>query len=256
MTSRWPESGTRCMRNLPNAIILCGGAGLRLKSVIRETPKVMACVSGHPFLELLLHQLSRHGFSRVVLAVGFRKEAIRSHFGDSAFGLNLVYSEEDEPLGTGGALGKAAHLLESDTALVSNGDSYTDLDMCRFVNKHKSSQADISLAVVRTDGRRDAGSVFADSDGTLKGFAEKYNHDAAPFINAGIYLFSKSRLREIRPGMQVSLERELLPDWLSAGCAMRVFVAEGNCVDIGTPERFLNAQRELEKVANGITALR
>ena len=121
------------MPSTPDAILLCGGAGLRLRSVIGDAPKGMASVAGRPFLELLLRQLRRHGFERAILAVGYRKDVIQSHFGERAFGLHLAYSVESSPLGTGGALRNAADLIESDSVLIMNGDSYTDADLSEFV---------------------------------------------------------------------------------------------------------------------------
>jgi len=233
------------MRNLPDAIVLCGGAGLRLRSVTGEGPKSMATVAGRPFLELLLRQLRRHGFFRVLLALGYQKDIIRSHFGAETFGLQIIYSEESSPLGTGGAVRNAAGLLETEIALVMNGDSYTDLDLGQFVVEHRASKADVSLAVVPADGRTDCGSVFADSSGRLTGFAEKTDAAGAPYLNAGIYLLSKSILLEIPSGLQVSLERELLPRWLREGRSIRTFVGGSACVDIGTPERFREAQQVL-----------
>jgi len=233
------------MPSLPDAVILCGGAGTRLRSVTGDAPKVMASVAGRPFLELLLRQLHRHGFERAIMAVGYRRDAIRSRFGDEACGLRLSYSEETDPLGTGGALRNAVQLLESEIALVMNGDSYTDLDLDAFVASHQATAADASLAVVPADGRADCGSVFADAEGKLTGFAEKQDNARAPYINAGIYLLSKSLLLEIPSGLQISLERELLPRWLEAGRSIRAFVAGTRCVDIGTPERFSEAQQVL-----------
>jgi len=233
------------MPSLPDAVILCGGAGTRLRSVTGVAPKSMASVAGRPFLELLLTQLHRSGFRRVLMAVGYQKEVIRAHFGPAFLGLQLVYSEESTPLGTGGALRLAAPLLETDFAIVMNGDSYTEVDLGRFVEEHLARKAEISLAVVPADGRTDCGSVFADAAGTLSGFAEKQEGSGAPYLNAGIYLLPKSLLLKVASGVPLSLERELLPRWLEEGRAMRTFVTGGACVDIGTPERFREAQHAL-----------
>ena len=213
----------------------------------------MASVAGRPFLELLLRQLHRYGFPRAIMAVGYRREAIRSHFGTEAFGLNLAYSEETIPLGTGGALRNAVHLLESDCALVMNGDSYTDLDLGRFVAEHWAKKAGVSLAVVPADGRTDCGSVFADADGWLAGFAEKEDNTKAPYINAGIYLIPKSLLLEIPAGDQTSLERDLLPRWREERRSIHIFVGASACIDIGTPERFRDAQQSLAGVEQSPT---
>src|SRR5437879_3618271 len=101
MTNRWLSSGRRCMRRMPDALVLCGGAGLRLRPVTGGGPKPMAVIQGRPFLELLLRQLRRSGFEKVILAVGYRQEEIRQYFGGRPFDLNLTYSLESWPLGTG-----------------------------------------------------------------------------------------------------------------------------------------------------------
>src|SRR5271166_4910654 len=196
------------MRSMPNtadAILLCGGAGLRLRSVIGNAPKGMAAVAGRPFLELLLRQLRRHGFERAILAVGYQKDIIQSHFGEQAFGLYLAYSVELCPLGTGGALRKAADLITSENVLIMNGDSYTDTNLREFVFDHHEAKADISLVVVHADGRGDCGSVLLDGVGKLLGFAEKQDPFHTPYVNAGIYMMSRQMLYEIPPGLEVSL---------------------------------------------------
>src|SRR5262252_9230661 len=99
------------MPSMPDPVLLCGGAGLRLRSVIGNTPKGMANVSGRPFLELLLRQLRRHGFERAILAIGYGGDAIHSYFGEQAFGLQVAYSAESCPLGTGGALRYAVDMV-------------------------------------------------------------------------------------------------------------------------------------------------
>ena len=105
------------MRSMPDAIVLCGGAGTRLTSITAGQPKSMASIGGRPFLELLLRQLRRHNFRRVILAVGFRREVIQQWFGSSWLGMELKYSIEEQPLGTGGALGNTAALIRSELCL-------------------------------------------------------------------------------------------------------------------------------------------
>ena len=122
----------------------------------------MASVAGRPFLEVLLRQLYRNGFRHAILAVGYQQQAIRSSFGEQFEGLNVVYSGESEPLGTGGAVRKAADLLESDAALIMNGDSYTDADLVGFVNDYRGRTSDVSMLVVPADGREDCGTVLAE----------------------------------------------------------------------------------------------
>jgi NDP-sugar pyrophosphorylase family protein len=202
----------------------------------------MATVAGRPFLELLLKQLRRNGFERAVLAVGYQKDVIRSYFGEQAYGLKLAYSAESSPLGTGGALRKAADMVQSNSLLIMNGDSYTDANLMRFVADHDESRADASIIVAPVDGRNDCGSVLLDQNGRLVRFEEKQYSLGMKYLNAGIYLVSRRLLFDIQPGVQVSLERELLPRWLKEGNNINGFVHLGPCIDIGTPDRYRGAQ--------------
>jgi NDP-sugar pyrophosphorylase family protein len=230
------------MRRTIDAILLCGGSGLRLRGIIGDVPKAMASIGGHPFLEVLLKQLRRYGFQRVILAVGYQKDVIRSHFGQRAFDLSLEYSEEKSPLGTGGALRKAADLVESDNALIMNGDSYTDADLRGFAVDHCEAGTDASVLVVPADQRSDCGLVSVGEDGSIVQFREKQRLSGSQYINAGIYAASRSILCEIPAGLKVSLEEELFPQWLASGKSIKAFVVSGACVDIGTPERYQQAQ--------------
>src|SRR3984957_17292772 len=195
------------MPEIPDVVILAGGFGLRLRGMIGDVPKPMAPIAGRPFLELLLRQLKRHGFSRVVLSVGYKQEVIREHFGEKAFGLQLGYSIETNPLGTGGALREAAHRI-----------------------------------------RTDAGSVVLDPKGKVRAFAEKRHVPESRYLSAGVYVLSRNLIAGIPQGSKISLEEQLFPQWLADGKSIEGFVCEGQCLDIGTPERYMKAQHALEKV--------
>ena len=233
---------------MPDAILLCGGAGLRLRSVTGDdAPKAMASVAGRPFMELLLLQLKRHGVSRVILSVGYQQHVIRNHFGEKAFGLELLYSSESSPLGTGGALRQAANLVTTDSALVMNGDSYTDLDLGRLALTHLKDKADLTVTVV-AGTQSDAGSVLLDDQGRITAFAEKRFVQSAHYRSAGIYMLSKHLLAGISHGLQISLEQQLFPAWIEEGRTIRGFIHVGTCIDIGTPERYQGAQAILANV--------
>jgi NDP-sugar pyrophosphorylase family protein len=228
--------------------VLCGGAGTRLRSVTGDAPKSLASIGGRLFLDILLSQLRRHGFKRVILAVGFQRDLIRSHFDGQALDISLEYSIELTPLGTGGALRNAADLVESDSALVLNGDSYTDADLSGFVTEHCQKRTDVSVLVVPANGRADCGLVSMDANGRVLSFKEKESAIGKQYINAGIYMATKSVLYEIPPNMRVSLEEELFPRWLAEGKNVRAYFHEGRCIDIGTPERYLGAPETLANV--------
>ena len=249
-TRRLPGNAPRSMRSLPDAIVLCGGAGSRLRPLTDE-PKAMVSIGGRPFLEIILRQLRRWGCDRVILAVGYRADAIQSYFGSEAFGLRLLYSPELIPLGTGGALRNAVGLAQSSTILILNGDSYTDADLHGFHIRHLESEADMSLLVVPPDGREDCGTVSMGPSGSLMAFQEKEPLAGPKYTNAGIYLLSRALLEKIPPKREVSLEKELLPEWLRQSKNIRVTIDRATCYDIGTPERFWSAQTALADVEMG-----
>jgi NDP-sugar pyrophosphorylase family protein len=235
------------MPEIPDVVILSGGFGLRLRGVIGDTPKPMAQIGGRPFMELLLKQLRRQGFSRVILSVGYKQEVIQEHFGGQAFGLELVYSVETLPLGTGGALREAASYLRTDAALIMNGDSYTDVDLTRLVRVHTESDADVTVVVI-PETRSDAGSVVFDPNGKVRTFCEKRLVPESSYLSAGIYMLKKELVGTIPATVKISLEEQLFPQWLASGKSVEALVFEGQCLDIGTPERYEKAQRLLERV--------
>jgi len=236
------------MNNTPDVIVLCGGAGIRLRSVVEDAPKSMARIGHRPFLELLLEKLDRSGFRRVILATGYQAEAIRDFFGGHFRNLELLYSRELTPLGTGGALRNAAELVTSDAALVTNGDSYTDADLTQFVIDFREAKADVSVLIVPSDGRDDCGTVTVDDDSAITSFNEKNPLVASRYLNAGIYMLSRRALYDIPEGARVSIEHDLLPYWVNYRRPVKAFVFHGSCVDIGTPERYRDAQHLLNFV--------
>jgi mannose-1-phosphate guanylyltransferase len=239
------------MPNVADAIVLCGGAGTRLRSVTGDAPKSLATIGDRPFLEILINQLRRHGFEHVILAVGYQRDLIRSHFDSRAHDMSLEYSVESTPLGTGGALRNAVDFVKAESVLIMNGDSYTDADLSGFVAGHRESRADLSVLVVPTDGRLDCGLVSVNPDSKVMGFKEKQSATGMQYVNAGIYMVAKKVLYEIPPNQPVSLEEELFPQLLAEGRNIRAFHHSGRCIDIGTPERYLHAQETLANVETG-----
>jgi len=166
----------------------------------------------------------------------------------SLVGMDVVYSNESSPLGTGGALGNATQLIRSKSCLVMNGDSYTDVDLRKFAIAQGESGADVSVVVVPVDERGDVGSVLIDADNNIIQFAEKTRPALAAHLNAGIYMLSSEILYGIPPGLPISIERELIPRWIREGRRIRAFIHSGKCVDIGTPERYQAAQKILADI--------
>jgi NDP-sugar pyrophosphorylase family protein len=232
---------------MPDAVILSGGFGLRLRGIIGETAKPMAPINGRPFLELLLRQLRRHGFSRAILSVGYKQETIREYFGEKACGMELVYSVETAPLGTGGAIRQAVDFIHTDSVLIMNGDSYANAGLAGLAQKHSRSDAAVTVVVI-PESRSDAGSVVVDGNGKVKNFAEKRPIAESRYLSAGIYMLKKSLISAVAPETKISIEEQLFPQWLAEGKDVEALVYNGKCIDIGTPERYRMAQDALKKV--------
>lgn len=222
------------------AFVLCGGQGTRLRSVVADRPKSMALISGTPFLELLLTRLRSQGVDNVVLGAGYMAEKIERYFEDGKqFSLQIRYSREHEPLGTGGAL-KLAEPLISDPVLVLNGDSYVEWNLVSMLELFKTKGADLVILLQAVTDVTRYGSVALDQDGRVTQFVEKGVAAGAGLINAGVYLLRKQIVQNLPAGTAISLEREVFPHLLDR----RVYglVCTGLFIDIGIPDDLRQAQ--------------
>lgn len=228
------------------AVILAGGLGTRLKSVVVDRPKALAKIGDRPFLTYLLEKLAATGIKNVVLSIGYLGEQIKTTFGDSYKNLNLFYSQETSPLGTGGALRLALPLVQSDSILVMNGDSFCDASLSEFFSDYCHRNAEVSLLLTQVSDTSRYGRVKLDTNGKLNSFAEKANSNGSGWINAGIYLIKRQKVAEIPENSFVSLEKEMFPAWIESG--IYGYQASGRFIDIGTPESY--AQAEIFFAAN------
>ena len=223
------------------AAILVGGLGTRLRHCLTDRPKVLADVRGRPFLSYLLDQLANHEVRDVVLCTGHLGEQVCTAFGDSYGQLRLAYSRELSPLGTAGALRLALPLLHSESVLVMNGDSFCDVNLGAFFSWHQTRNARGSLVLVRRSDTTRSGRVEVDTEGQITRFEEKGRQAGPGWINAGIYLFTKRLLRTIPDSDAISLEQELLPNWINDG--LYGYQSDGRFLDIGTPEAYALAEQ-------------
>jgi D-glycero-alpha-D-manno-heptose 1-phosphate guanylyltransferase len=221
------------------AIVLAGGLGTRLSSVVSNLPKPMAPVAGRPFLAVVFDQLVAAGFETVVLAVGYRHEAIRAHFGDAYHGLALKYSVESEPLGTGGAMRLAGALTSAREVFVLNGDTYLELDFGKMLDAHLDAGASLTLAVCHVSDVKRYGALEM-GKGIVTGFHEK-GRSGPGWINGGSYVLGPElRTRFPRHGAFSFEQDVLLPD--VAGIRPLAYPAHGLFIDIGVPEDYARAQ--------------
>jgi NDP-sugar pyrophosphorylase family protein len=220
-----------------DVVILCGGLGTRLRPISEDLPKVLMPFSGKPFIDILIESLLPFGFRRFILCVGHLKEKVRSHFCEPHF--EVVFSEETEPLGTGGAVKNAFPLIESQEFLVINGDSICPVDYSQFYNFHLKRGGILSLVLVKPQAGQDYGIVEIDDDQRVINFMEKKECHKNMYINGGIYFMRKDIFELMPPQARFSLEYDLFPKILETGCYG--FQTDAQVIDIGTPERYLQA---------------
>jgi len=221
------------------AIVLAGGLGTRLRGVVADVPKPMAPVQGRPFLERVLDQLVEGGISTVILAVGYRHEVIRAHFGEAYRGVALLYSVEREPLGTGGAISLACGQASAHDVFVLNGDTFVEIDFRTMLDAHMRRAAQLTMAVyqVADVGRYGALKV---SEGFVYGFCEK-GKCGPGWINAGTYVFGPA-LRDRLPRQGAySFEQDVLVPTVQSIRPL-AFPVAGLFVDIGLPADYARAQ--------------
>ncbi len=231
-----------------DALILAGGLGTRLRAAVADRPKVLAPVSGRPFVAHLLDRLARAGVPRSVLCVGYLAEMVRHTLGHSHLGMGLAYSEEGETLlGTGGALRLALDHSDAEHFLVLNGDSWLDADLPSFDRWCEERGAEAALALTRVPDCARFGRVELDGDDRITAFVEKGEESGPGWINAGVYLVSRACLELIPAGRPVSLEREIFPLWIERG--LYGYRSEAAFLDIGTPESYRAAEEILGAVS-------
>lgn len=221
------------------AIVLAGGLGTRLRSVVPDLPKPMATVAGRPFLAWILDRLAEASFDRVVLAVGYRHVAILDHFGDTYRGMALRYSVEDNPLGTGGAIRLAGNWVEHYPVFVLNGDTFVDLDYRALLAAHVELGVPMSVAVCPMPDVSRYGALKL-VDGRIVAFLEK-GAGGRGVINAGTYILSRDILDMIPATGAYSFERQLLVP-RAGDIRPAAFVTDGLFIDIGVPEDYARAQ--------------
>jgi mannose-1-phosphate guanylyltransferase len=226
------------------AIVLVGGEGTRLRPLTSTVPKPALTLVDRPFLAYAVEWLARHGVEEVVLACGFMPDVLREALlgEDERSGVRIRYVAEPEPLGTAGAIRFAADELGEELGerfLALNGDVLTDLDLGALLAAHRERGARATVGLHPVEDSAAYGLVSRDPDGAVLEFVEKTGEPAPGEVNAGMYVLERSVLELMPPGREVSIEREVFP--LLAGDGLYGTLLEGYWMDIGTPERYLQA---------------
>jgi D-glycero-alpha-D-manno-heptose 1-phosphate guanylyltransferase len=227
------------------AIILAGGLGTRLRKVVKDIPKPMADINGKPFLEYLLYYLKQHKIEKVILAVSYKWKVIKNYFGTNFEGIKIIYSVEDTPLGTGGAIKKASTFCNSEDLLILNGDTYFDVNLGKFYKLHKEKKSRLSIALKEMKNFSRYGTVKIDDNNRIIGFLEKKFRKKG-LINGGIYLINKSFLQIMELPSHFSFEKDFLEKFYKT-FPFYGFLFDNYFIDIGIPEDYERAKRDFEK---------
>lgn len=233
------------------AVVLAGGQGMRLRKAVPNLPKSLATVGEHPFLNYLLGWLRTQGITEVILALGYRRQAIARYYAkNQPAGLRLRYSVESAPLGTAGALRNLGSILDGEEFLVLNGDSIFDVDLIQMLAFHRRHRAEVTLALASPHEQGRYGSVVLDAHKRIKSFLEKRslprqtNSANRPrWINGGLYVMNKAIFQHMPEKQEVSLEKDVFPRLI--GRPFYGFPWKGYFIDIGIPEDYQRAQAEV-----------
>ena len=233
---------TATFANPPDAIILAGGMGTRLRTVLPKRQKVVAPVAGEPFLSRILRNLQIAGVTRVVLALGYRADDVIEAMGSLVpIGMTVIPSVEPQPLGTGGAIRHALTLIGSDDVLVANGDSVIDYPLVDLIEFHRQCQARVSMLLCEVADISRYGTVTLDAVGKVISFQEKQARNHGPgIINAGIYMMARTLIEDF-PKRPHALESEILPGLCGHG--LFGLATRAPFIDIGTPDDYGQAAK-------------
>ena len=230
-------------------MILVGGQGTRLRPLTDRTRKDMLTLVDRPLLAYTFEHLARHGVERSVISCGYLPDQIEAVFGDSYEGMSLEYAVEDEPLGTGGAIGFAGRALEG-SFFALNGDSLREADLGAMVAFHRETGAKATILLTPVADPSRYGLVRTADDGRVEAFLEKPRPEEidTDLINAGLYVLEPEVLDLVPEGRAVSIEREVFPRLAAEGSVYGVALP-GYWLDVGTPESYLQAHRDvLERI--------
>lgn len=222
------------------AIILAGGFGTRLQSVVKDLPKPMAYVNGKPFLTYILDELIRYGFTKVILAVGYKKECIVDYFKSNYKGLEIVYSVENEPLGTGGCVKQAMAYVDDDFVFIINGDTLFKINYLTM-----SQLNTMSIACKYLENFDRYGEVSINEENIITSFNEKKKVDSG-YINGGIYYLPKNIFYNYQLPNKFSLEKDFFEKYINE-LNIKAYKSEDYFIDIGIPEDYEKIKKDLSK---------
>jgi len=229
---------------IKEAIILAGGLGTRLRTAVPDLPKCMAPVSGKPFLFFVIDHLQKQGVNKFIFSLGYKSEIIIDYTKSQYPKINIQYSIEDTPLGTGGAIKLAASKATEKNVLVVNGDTLFAVNIEQLAVLHEATDADCTLCLKPMKNFERYGVVELNSNAAVASFKEKQFYKTG-LINGGVYaLNTKKFLQEALPE-KCSFEKDYLEQYYTKRSIFGI-VQDAYFIDIGIPEDYEKAQKELK----------
>ena len=233
------------------AVIMAGGKGTRLREITHdEIPKPMAPIAGKPILQWQIETLKEQGIIDIVLIIGHLGEKIRNYFGDGeCCGVNIRYIEENEPLGTAGALALLPPLLQGERFFLVFGDVLFDIDLARMLRFHEEKRAEATLFVHPNSHPFDSDLVVLDEQDRVRAFNSKHSTRTDWYqncVNAGLYLLERKVCALIPAGEKYDMEKQLLTGMIASGQAVYGYRSPEYIKDVGTVERIRLAEKELQ----------
>ena len=230
-------------------LILAGGLGTRLKSVVPNLPKPLADINGKPFLWWLLTHLENEGAKDIYLSVGYLHEHIQVYFGKKFNQLTLHYIIEKEPLGTGGAIKNACKLIPQEKLLILNGDTLALFNLRNFIKFSEEYRSQLFLSVINVENASRYGTVLVNDNNQITDFIEK-GKTGDGLINAGIYLLNKSVFNLIDLPEKFSFESDFLAEHIHK-LNLIAYNQVSDFIDIGIPEDLSIAQKKIPAMILG-----
>ena len=230
-------------QDVRQAVIMVGGKGTRLRPLTNNCPKPILPILDKPCTEYFIDALAEAGMEEVIMACGYRSQQVRDALGDGKKqGIKVIYSYEDHPLGTGGALKLIQDKLD-DVFIAINGDNFMDIDFRAMVKEHFDSKADVTISLSTTDNPCEVGIVRLDDTGRILEFKEKPKPEEvfSNILNTGVYVVNNDVLDFIPEDTMYDFSKELFPLLMEKGYRIQGYKDEGHWMDIGRPKDFLGA---------------
>lgn len=229
-----------------DVIILSGGLGTRLREVINDRPKTMALINEKPFLEHTLKYIEQYDVQNVILAVGYKKEQIEQYFGNKYNKMNIYYSEEDKPLGTGGAIKKALNYTNKKDVIVMNGDIYAKVNLKELMEEHIKTKSKVTIALKEMKNFDRFGIVEFEHNNIITKFKEK-EYTEKGYINVGIYAMSTNIFENLELGEKFSIENDFFSKYTDS-IKHTAYFYDGEFIDIGLPKDYAIFKKSQERV--------